>query len=671
MAGLVDEQLYAMTCHTSSTRSSSQHTIRSSLSHDANPTNFRPGAHKSSPALSADRQVGGHLDYFTLSDRTYQPGAQKMSTEVERQPAASKKKQGQPEGAPVAGDSASGSTTPRKSLALKDAAMAALNIQTVQSQPATVKMPPFLSLRGRVSSMTSTSTIPAQARTAESASAPKTAPSKGEYKGSTTQAQQPGSRVSEGSSSSSNYDDGSPLPSPATTPDTSRPQSSKGLPSTTDGALKGKHTKHSTAQNGLSHPPEAFRGRNEAAEGLEEMSPDDRWSRTAMTMNVDFDMHSESEVEDELSNPTPTNHRHGKNKAADGTLDPYGLSSAAAKIERPHSNPDLSRRVTDTSATSLNSQVHTGSSTASHSSQRANTFPGTKRPQEVQANERTNEQETKKGKLVRRSKPDAAPKVTTASLDAETVSQESNAAGQAGDRNSLLSAKYMSPIGGFVPSLGFSSSPFFVDFSEINKSTADPALMTVPTKGTAAQITIPGSATSAPMVGPSLPPTLRHSRTLPGPDTSRSTAKSTTSDGEHRTHKASSSRGSILKPSPSPQPSSSSATDSITPHRPHVLSAVPKHLQPHSSNRVTTMTDSFTAPIAKMFVECCSCRFYHDMPSKLYECMAKPDAVVEDRLLGISGAITTMVKCPWCHHNMSTRCCAGYAAVVYRKERLH
>ncbi|KAL1836889.1 hypothetical protein VTJ49DRAFT_4531 [Mycothermus thermophilus] len=50
-------------------------------------------------------------------------------------------------------------------------------------------------------------------------------------------------------------------------------------------------------------------------------------------------------------------------------------------------------------------------------------------------------------------------------------------------------------------------------------------------------------------------------------------------------------------------------------------------------------------PIAKILVQCCSCKFYHDMPSKLYECIAKPDAVVEDRALGISGAITTMVKC--------------------------
>jgi hypothetical protein len=77
------------------------------------------------------------------------------------------------------------------------------------------------------------------------------------------------------------------------------------------------------------------------------------------------------------------------------------------------------------------------------------------------------------------------------------------------------------------------------------------------------------------------------------------------------------------------------------------------------------------APIAKMFVECCSCKFFHDMPAKLYECMAKPDAIVEDKQRGISGAITTMVKCPWCQHNMSRECCAGYAAVVVLKEKLH
>ncbi|KAK8065532.1 hypothetical protein PG997_012279 [Apiospora hydei] len=69
-------------------------------------------------------------------------------------------------------------------------------------------------------------------------------------------------------------------------------------------------------------------------------------------------------------------------------------------------------------------------------------------------------------------------------------------------------------------------------------------------------------------------------------------------------------------------------------------------------------------PLAKML-------FFHDMPSRVYECMAKPDSVVEDKLLGVSATITTMVKCPWCAHGMTTQCCSGYAAVVYLKEKLH
>jgi hypothetical protein len=76
-------------------------------------------------------------------------------------------------------------------------------------------------------------------------------------------------------------------------------------------------------------------------------------------------------------------------------------------------------------------------------------------------------------------------------------------------------------------------------------------------------------------------------------------------------------------------------------------------------------------PLAKMFVVCCSCKYFHDMPSKIYECMAKPDNVVRDTNLGVSGVISTSVKCPWCGHGMSTGCCAGYAAVVYLREKLH
>ncbi|KAL7926278.1 hypothetical protein ACQKWADRAFT_282281 [Trichoderma austrokoningii] len=77
-------------------------------------------------------------------------------------------------------------------------------------------------------------------------------------------------------------------------------------------------------------------------------------------------------------------------------------------------------------------------------------------------------------------------------------------------------------------------------------------------------------------------------------------------------------------------------------------------------------------PIAKMFVECCGCKFFHDMPSNLYEAMANPEAIIRPRgNVGFAGAVSMTVKCPWCSHEMSTKCCAGYAAMVYVKEKLH
>lgn len=102
-----------------------------------------------------------------------------------------------------------------------------------------------------------------------------------------------------------------------------------------------------------------------------------------------------------------------------------------------------------------------------------------------------------------------------------------------------------------------------------------------------------------------------------------------------------------------------------------------RSLRPQFAHRNTTIgakgatTPGRAEPMAKMLVECCSCHFFHDMPARVYECMAKPDSIVEDKTLGVSAAITTMVKCPWCGHGMTTQCCAGYAAVVYLKEKLH
>jgi hypothetical protein len=90
----------------------------------------------------------------------------------------------------------------------------------------------------------------------------------------------------------------------------------------------------------------------------------------------------------------------------------------------------------------------------------------------------------------------------------------------------------------------------------------------------------------------------------------------------------------------------------------------------HKSTPLLSMTDR--EPVAKVFVECCSCKYYHDMPSHLYEAMANPEGVLSSvDKLGYASTLSTTVKCSWCRHEMSTRCCAGLAATVYIKERLH
>lgn len=109
--------------------------------------------------------------------------------------------------------------------------------------------------------------------------------------------------------------------------------------------------------------------------------------------------------------------------------------------------------------------------------------------------------------------------------------------------------------------------------------------------------------------------------------------------------------------------------------------AIPPRKGPHFNSAQQIATSSAQSlhsngqggiePMAKMFVICCGCKYFHDMPSKLYEEMAKPEKVVKDEGLGVRGMVSTRVCCPWCGHGMSTRCCEGWAAVVVLKERMH
>lgn len=125
----------------------------------------------------------------------------------------------------------------------------------------------------------------------------------------------------------------------------------------------------------------------------------------------------------------------------------------------------------------------------------------------------------------------------------------------------------------------------------------------------------------------------------------------------------------LTPPSPRSQIFSSGASDNSGGQSPVPTSA---SSFTGSGTAPTTASGSGNEPLAKMFVECCGCRYYHDMPSKLYEAMSNPEgALGGPGEFAHSSVLSMTVRCPWCQHDMSTRCCAGLVAMVYVKERLH
>ncbi|KAL8776386.1 MAG: hypothetical protein Q9194_003182 [Teloschistes cf. exilis] len=97
---------------------------------------------------------------------------------------------------------------------------------------------------------------------------------------------------------------------------------------------------------------------------------------------------------------------------------------------------------------------------------------------------------------------------------------------------------------------------------------------------------------------------------------------------------------------------------------------------PNVFGRTPTPSESVNAkPVAKLFVICCKCNYWHDLPSHLYEAMCMPKNLTRDAGGNGEGAaearLETMVKCPWCEHCMATWCCAGWTAILYLQERHH
>lgn len=147
--------------------------------------------------------------------------------------------------------------------------------------------------------------------------------------------------------------------------------------------------------------------------------------------------------------------------------------------------------------------------------------------------------------------------------------------------------------------------------------------------------------------------------------------------------------------------SSSSAPDlKLMPRSPLRPSSETSIIRPGANTRRRTMgppgfgnAEALDAkPIAKLFVICCKCNFWHDLPSHLYELMSSPRKLSRrdsdnengggpsteggsgeaEGMGGVKeGTLDTMVQCPWCHHPMTTWCCAGWTTVVYMHERHH
>ncbi|KAB5578464.1 hypothetical protein GE09DRAFT_551494 [Coniochaeta sp. 2T2.1] len=711
LAGFLDEQLVSSNA-SSSTRSSSQHTRRSSLSRDVKAAAMRLTGHRGTSAKRSDSAEQGSVeqaDYFTYANQPRSPSvAQVLSTEASV-PSSPRSKGNQAESTSSrATQESANADAPvnagaTKSRSLKDVARAALHMSSSQTQvptfKPTVKPPPYYILRAKFSSSSSVPTVSTGGTSGvHAAQPPKSAPTNASS-GPSAGPNQPGSRVSEGSSSSSNYDDGSPLPSPVTTPDTSRPQSPKGLP-TEAGTLSEATTEEPGVQDDartlrqLSGPTSSGSSSNVTPRLTQyddegnEMPPEERWSRTAMPMEIDFEdaQSTISDYSDAREEPIKPTSGPSKLERLTGVRDSQrfdepGDSFGRPHLSRSHSDPDLAGQSTESQGQEPAIPRRSKARERQEAKRPSTASAGQLLTKEAKETEKAKEEprETEQRNKLRKQKPAAEMKSDkTTDDDAEVIERTSDElkskASQANANTSLMSARFMSPIGGFIPSYGFASNPLFVDLSEISKAANTSDQGALPVKITATQITFQTQAPAPKAITKTAretakvaPPTVNQHQ-LPAPEPLKPAARTLSAPTSAQGPKpAPPSRStttpvSILKPT-APQPAP----------LPQVLSAIPKHLQPQNAARSQALTppELRMAPIAKMFVECCSCKFYHDMPSKLYECMAKPDAVVEDKLRGISGSITTMVKCPWCQHNMSTSCCAGYAAVVYVKEKLH
>ncbi|KAL2256566.1 hypothetical protein VTK26DRAFT_1482 [Humicola hyalothermophila] len=643
-------------------------------------------------------------------------------------------------------------TRNKKSRTLMGAAKSALSMprgasKNHDSPKPTVSVPPYLALRNRMHSRASvraasdsshppceTGTVAADSTVPISASNPE--PSKS----TETKAQEP-CRASEGSSSSSAYEDGSPHPSPTITPDTSRPQSTKDAPFVVE-----EIRREGPNESGLQDDEDTLRLSLESSKSstprisnseVNERNEMGHWSRVGLPIEVRR-MESSAVSVSDLDNVDSTGWSPSSPRPIVGHLDvatpepgisdvqepgrpklSFNFDSGPGDLGQTLSIPPRSKKrggtalnhtTADTTQTSLVQESPEAQDTVrTKGEHEAGVMVGS--PEGMQALDDDNSKAVSLERHSKRSQPryqkPREPRMRPESkgsregdetqsptVDRATMAQTSPRSLRRGrESESISSAGSTDPSAASTLPSGsplasefqIPSNPYFAGLPELPmdhaiptealRSTGPPSPMSLPSP-----LQPVGSKAAPPPRTHSLPTPLSVPTMTPGASapTSRMPGAMPVSilKQPRTSHSSASSTPELPPVAPLATPSS---------RPPQVLSALPKHMQQLQAGVPARSPPPQAplpgppgaaegrggAPMAKMFVECCNCRFYHDMPSKIYECMAKPDAVVEDRVLGISGAITTMVKCPWCQHNMSRSCCAGYAAVVYLKEKLH
>ncbi|KAK4157826.1 hypothetical protein C8A00DRAFT_11344 [Chaetomidium leptoderma] len=716
MAGLADEQLignvgqYYPPSRPSSGQT--QHTRRPSLSQEAKSAAMKLVGIKT--PLSA-KDGASQVDYLTFKAIPYSSSSIDTSASVGSMPTSPRSADGffqahddgrastSEAGTPSSDPSVSGSahsTNSKKSRSLKDAAKAALSMSKASQKPnegpkPSVSVPPYFAIRSRMLSRTSVrSEKSSQAAVEAAPENPISATSVASRQAKPTEmGPQGNSRASEGSSSSSAYEDGSSLASPTTTPDTSRPQSAKDIPLSASELTNEKpespglqDDERTLRQSSESSTPRM--GDSEARERIG-MGDEDRWSRTALPIDIDCDAQSFTTTvsnfdnvdnADQVSSKSPPSSPHAQTEEPEPLKPLSKINIPTEDAEAAILIPPRSRKRGQTTPN--------GSPVSPPAEQRTtqDTMEESPKSRGSRNYARPFEQGERKEGMPERYRKKSQQRQTRAQ-EYEVAVEPQGQRDEDGDQTAPGSPQYdwtsgsISSASSTLPSAGSTSphalasgfqmpsNPYFADIPEPLKYHG--GLGEIPTSmGPPSPISLPSPLHQVP-TKPSAPP-----RANSAPALSLTSAAASRTSTPFARPSSGPAPVSILKQPKAPAPDHQSPAAAVRP--PAVLSALPKHMQlqagmPSAARAAAAAAAGTTrmAPIAKMFVECCSCKFYHDMPSKLYECMAKPDAVVEDRLLGISGAITTMVKCPWCQHNMSRNCCAGYAAVVYLKEKLH